>query len=87
MAASAEVPGRTVATPALQADVRHWLGVCEMKDGASAEVTVLDTEPVSTNGKSFTERWTVDRRGTPVSYEVELIPTREGGTDIQIKCE
>ena len=83
---SLPAPGRTLANAVLQEDVLNLLLV---KDGSmnagcktykliDTEVTELPPGP----GQKWKERWTLDRCGVPVRYDVVFGPQPKGGTII-----
>lgn len=85
-APSLPAPGRTLANAVLQEDVLNLLLVkerfmytgCETYGLRDTEVT----EPPRGAGQKWKERWTLDRCGVPVRYDVVFGPDPKGGTMI-----
>ena len=87
---AAAVPGKTVASPALQRDVTRLIMTLDRaSDAGCQERKIMNTEVLSVNrgGGSATERWTVDRCGKPINYLVLLTQSPRGGTDFRVQLE
>jgi hypothetical protein len=84
------VPGSTGATPALQIDVLRLLVMMDSAAGPTCTThRMLNTELVELNRKTRTavERWTLDRCGRAVRYQVTFTPARDGGMNFSIQAE
>jgi len=81
------VPGNTRADGVLQSDIIQTIGFSEKTQGGSLSPKIIDTNPVSSNGASVKEKWTVNRKGKEVDYIVTLIPDPSGGTAISVVSE
>lgn len=85
--ATGGVPGRTAASPALQRDILGMLATCERARAPGCPLRVVDTRvlPGSTLA-DHGERWTLDRCGARVDYDISMRPTPDGGTDFSLSC-
>ena len=86
------LPGKTVASPVLQRDILQMiLALDSGGDKDCNQRKIVNTEIVSppTSANSFTsvERWTLDRCGKPIPYQVIMSPSPRGGTDFNVGQE
>jgi hypothetical protein len=86
---SIQLPGNTMADPVLQRDAAQIVMLlesgeqsrCVQRKIINTEVTARPTDP----GKApWIERWTVDRCGSLIDYQVKFIPSATGGTDVSV---
>lgn len=80
------VPGKTAASPVLQRDILQLIfGLDSGDDKECNQRKLVNTEivipPTSANGFRSVERWTIDRCGKPIRYQVTMNPSPRGGTD------
>jgi hypothetical protein len=86
--AAVDVPGESKADPALKEDVADALKQWELGYGCSTLwLSVVDTRLVAAfDGRRSVEKWIVQScNGEVHAYEVSLMPTADGGTDIGIR--
>ena len=82
------MPGQTTADPALQSDVSGMLlKVDAARSRDCQQRKIADTQNVELTPDHHTERWVVDRCGTPVNYLVTYTKSPRGGTDYKIQPE
>ena len=80
------VPRKTAASPALQRDILQLIfGLDSGGDKDCNQRKLVNTEiiipPTSANSFTSVERWTIDRCGKPIPYQVNMNPSPRGGTD------
>ncbi len=86
------LPGKTVASPLLQRDILQFiLGLDGGTDEQCKQRKIVNTEiliaPASANSGTAVERWTLDRCGKPIRYQVTMSPSPSGGTDFTVGPE
>jgi hypothetical protein len=85
-AGGGKLPGSSIADARLQQDVAQQVAMLEMIFGKGCNKSrIVNTEiiepPARVNVDPWVERWTADRCGTKVYYQVKLVPSKGGGTD------
>src|SRR5262245_10671836 len=87
IAGCATVPGNTRANLTLQQDTSKMLLMIDRATGKerAAERKITNTEVRAEEGGIVRERWTVDRCGKPIPYDVKFVPSPQGGTDFSIE--
>jgi hypothetical protein len=78
------LPGKTIASPLLQSDTLQFiLGLdggtgeqCKQRKIVNTEILIA---PASANSGTAVERWTLDRCGKPIRYQVTMSPSPSGG--------
>ena len=68
-------PGSTRADAGTQRMIRSYIGSFEAGHGGSNPPNIVATRVVRTMGYLFDEIWVVDRNGTRVEYEVQILAT------------
>jgi hypothetical protein len=85
---SMPVPGETTADPALQSDVSRMVLFIDAARGKTCQDRkIIDTKNVELAPGHHTERWIVDRCGSPINYLVTYTQNPKGGTDYAVKQE
>jgi hypothetical protein len=77
------VPGATMADLTLQSDVTKYIMLVEKGRAPSCATPKIASTAVlqkTADGHASKELWTVDRCGTPISYQITYIPDGQGGT-------
>lgn len=90
IATNVSAQGGSSASPVLQRNVTQTVMIADMAiDRECRQRKVAGTEviEVSADGKSGTERWTLERCGKLVTYRVTFSPSSRGGTDFSVRFE
>jgi hypothetical protein len=86
-AAAGTVPGRTAASPPLQHDILNILAACERALAPGCPLRVTDTRALpGATLADYGERWTLDRCGARVDYDITMRRAADGGTDFSLTC-
>jgi hypothetical protein len=80
------LPGNTTASPLLEKDTLRLIMIMDGgTDSACKQRTVENREIISADATGAQEKWTLDRCGTLVLYQVAYTPSSKGGTDVNVK--
>ena len=84
-----EATGNSIASPELKQRATHKILEIDLsKSGGCTEVRNIKPKPVSfSQAGVLTERWSVQRCGSTVFYNVQFIPTQHGEVEIAILAE
>ena len=79
------IPGETIASLMLKADVLNMINMIENAQAPGCSHKVVDTKFVSMDGDTVNEEWIVKSCGKRIVYPVTFTPDPKGGTYFGVK--